>query len=103
MSNTTTAQRYFVITVQSCSGPDMGKTLLLGFGKSEKDAWREATGDLRNKPDWDCHECDADFYEYRGTAGKMLSFTATPAFYDSDLTPIDLLQHAAHRQPRLDQ
>jgi hypothetical protein len=102
MSDTTTAQRYFVITVQSCSGPDMGKTLLLGFGKSEKDAWRDATGEIfRKKPDWDCHECDADFYEYRGTAGKMLSFTATPAFYDTDLTPIDLLLH--YRQSRLDQ
>ena len=98
MSNTTTAQRYFVITVQSCSGPDMGKTLLLGFGKSEKDAWRDATGDWYPRH---CHECDADFYEYRGTAGKMLSFTATPAFYDTDPTPIDLL--TVYRQSRLDQ
>jgi hypothetical protein len=33
--------------------------------------------------------CDADIYGYKGTAGEMLSFTATPAFYDTDLTPID--------------
>ena len=87
---TTTAQRYFVITAQSCSGLSMGKTLFLGFGKSEKDAWEDATGQtFWKKPDWDCRECDADFYGSKGTAGEMLSFTATPAFYDMDLTPID--------------
>ena len=91
MSDTTTAaQRYFVITAQSCSGLSMGKTLFLGFGKSEKDAWEDATGQtFWKKPDWDCRECDADFYGSKGTAGEMLSFTATPAVYDTDLTPID--------------
>ena len=89
MSDTTTAQRYFVITAQS-SASAWGRTLFLGFGKSEKDAWEDATGQtFWKKPDWDCRECDADFYGSKGTAGEMLSFTATPAFYDTDLTPID--------------
>ena len=89
MSDTTTAQRYFVITAQS-SASDWGRTLFLGFGKSEKDAWEDATGQtFWKKPDWDCRECDADFYGSKGTAGEMLSFTATPAVYDTDLTPID--------------
>ncbi len=81
MSDTTT--RYFVITAQSCSGLSMGKTLFLGFGKSEKDAWEDATGQtFRKKPDWDCRECDADFYGSKGTAGEMLSFCP---LYTSDV------------------
>ena len=72
MSDTTTAQRYFVITAQSCSGLSMGKTLFLGFGKSEKDAWEDATGGGRRNRNWACRECNAEFYDSEGLAGEMI-------------------------------
>ena len=71
MSDTTTAQRYFVITAQS-SACSFGGSLYLGFGKSEQDAWEDATGEGRRNRNWDCRECDADFYASEGMAGEML-------------------------------
>jgi hypothetical protein len=71
MSDTTTAQRYFVITAQS-SASDWGRTLFLGFGKSEKDAWEDATGGGRRNRNWACRECNAEFYDSEGLAGEMI-------------------------------
>jgi hypothetical protein len=71
MSDTTTAQRYFVITAQS-SASAWGRTLFLGFGKSENEAWEAATGEGRRNRNWDCRECDADFYASEGLDGEMI-------------------------------
>ena len=71
MSNTTTAQRYFVITAQSQASA-WGRTLFLGFGKSEEEAWDNATGEGRKNRNWFCRECDAEFYASEGLSGEVI-------------------------------
>ena len=70
MSNTT---KYYVIVAQSsiANFPE-GGDLYLGYGKSKSEAWDDATGGGRRNRDWDCRECDSEFYFSQGLAGEMV-------------------------------
>jgi len=46
--------------------------LYLGYGKSKSEAWDDATGGGRRNRDWDCRECDEDFFYSQGLAGEMV-------------------------------
>jgi len=66
MSNTT---KYYVIVAQSSID---FRDLYLGYGKSESEAWDDATGGGRRNRNWDCRECDSEFYFSQGLAGAMI-------------------------------
>lgn len=66
MSNTT---KYYVIVAQSSI--NFGD-LYLGYGKSKSEAWDDATGGGRRNRNWDCRECDEDFFYSQGSAGEMV-------------------------------
>lgn len=82
MSNTT---KYYVVIAQSAID---FRTLCLGFGQSEAEAWHDATGgrgfsleDLgqhgfrklsRRNRQWFCRECDEEFFYSQGDSGRLL-------------------------------
>ena len=66
MSNTT---KYYVIVAQSSIN---FRTLCLGFGQSEDEAWHDATGGGRRNRGWHCRECDSEFYFSEGNVGELL-------------------------------
>ena len=66
MSNTT---KYYVIIAQSAIN---FRTLCLGFGQSEDEAWQDATGGGRRNRQWFCRECDEEFFYSQGDSGQLL-------------------------------